>query len=378
MRSRQRGAGLLVAVILIVTVAAFAVLVAASQTGGDVQGNDAQADGVQALYLAETGVERALKRFATGTACNLLAEVINDASSLQTTGARITIAAGLATDFSGAALPATQCRVPVTGTILASNVARTVHAIVDRNLLGGVTGGLPFNPTFNNPTTLGAPSSWTLTQPGVPATQLGHANDGGHELDGATCSRSAYLIKDRTNNYTVRAQGLANVNFTATGGTATTVTFHYRLNSRGPNPGCAGGGATAGPADICAGAGGNPGTICFRTTDSVGTNSTATLNSNHTITQAVACPDGGAVSAFAACQTGYQAAYPTKASVTFNIGGGGTRTITAFRYMMRLQTGGRREMFLDHIEATNNSAIGAAHVRLWRDCSTAANSATCT
>ena len=51
------------------TAAAFAVLVAASQSGGDIQATDANADSLQALFLAETGVERALKRFATGTAC---------------------------------------------------------------------------------------------------------------------------------------------------------------------------------------------------------------------------------------------------------------------------------------------------------------------
>ena len=46
--------------------------------------------------------------------------------------------------------------------------------------------------------------------------------------------------------------------------------------------------------------------------------------------------------------------------------------------MLRLQQGGRREMYLDHIEATNATAIGAAHVVLWRDCSTALNPVTCT
>jgi hypothetical protein len=70
-----------------------------------------------------------------------------------------------------------------------------------------------------------------------------------------------------------------------------------------------------------------------------------------------------------------------KATINIATGGVGTRTITAFRYMMRLQGGGanaRREMFLDHIEATNDSAVGAAHVRVWRDCSTVANPASCT
>lgn len=367
---------MLVAVLLVLTVAAFAVIVAASQSGGEIYGSDANADGMQALFLAESGIERALKRFATGTACGAgLAETINDLTTigLGSSTHRVVIGTGLTTDFAGVALPATQCRVPVTGTVLARNISRTVHAIVDRNLLGGVTG--VFNPTFNNPLTAGAPSSWTLTQP---AGQVGYANNGGPDTVAAACSRSAWVLKDRTNNYEARSMGVANVNFTVTGGTNITVTFHYRINDRGPNAGCAGGGADVGPADICGGAGGNEGTICFRATDSLGTNSTsAAFNSNNTVTQNVACPDAGGISAFAPCQTGYQAGYPTKASTTITIGGAGTRTITSFRYMLRLQQGGRREMFVDHVEATNTTAIGAAHVRVWRDCSTAANPVTC-
>ena len=372
---RQRGVGMLLVVLLVLTVAAFAVIVAASQSGGEVYGSDVNADGMQALLLAESGIERALKRFATGTACGAgLVETINDLTTVGLGNGthRIAIGTGLTTDFAGAALSATQCRVPVTGTVIASNVTRTVHAIVDRNLLGGVTG--VFNPGFNNPLSAGAPSSWALTQP---AGQVGYANNGGPDTVGAACSRSAYLLKDRTNNYEVRAMGVANVDFTITGGTNIAVTFHYRINDRGPNGTCAAGGAAAGPVNICGGLGGSEGQVCFRTTDSLGTNSTANFTSDNTVTQNVACPDTGAVSAFAPCQTGYQAGYPTKQTATITVGGAGTRTITSFRYMMRLQSGGRREMFVDHIEATNTTAIGAAQVRVWRDCSTAANPVTC-
>ena len=377
MKLRQRGAAMLVVVLLVLTVAAFAVIVAASQSGGDIHGSDANADGMQALFLAESGIERALKRFATGTACGAgLAETINDLTTIGLGNGthRVVIGAGLTTDFAGVALPATQCRVPVTGTVLASNVMRTVHAIVDRNLLGGVTG--VFNPAFNNPLTAGAPSSWTLTQP---AGQVGYANNGGPDTIGAACSRSAYVLKNLTSDYEARALGVSNTNFTITGGQVIAITFHYRINGRGANAGCAAGsGANVGPGDICAGTtSGQQGTVCFRTTDTGGTNSTATFHANNTLTQAVACPDGGGISAFAPCETGYQGGYPTKQTLNLTVSGAGTRTITSFRYMLRLQETGRREMFLDHIEATNTTAIGAAHVRMWRDCSTAANPVTC-
>ena len=297
---------MLVVVLLVLTVAAFAVIVAAASRAVDVYGSDANADGLRAMYLAESGIERALKRFATGTACGgALAQTITDLSAigLGTTTHQIVIGTGLTTDFAGVALPATQCRVPVTGTVLARNVSRTVHAIVDRNLLGGVTGSpLPvFNPAFNNPLTAGAPSSWTLTPP---TGQTGYADNGGPDTIGAACSRAAYVLKDRINNYEARALGVAAVNFTATGGSATTVTFHYRINDRGPNGTCLGGGAGgASPADICGGAGGNEGTVCFRTTDSGGTNSTGNLHSNDTVTQAVGCPDPGGISALPLART---------------------------------------------------------------------------
>src|SRR5712692_6294362 len=113
---RQRGASLLIPVLLVIIVAAFGVIVAASQSGSDIQGTDAQADSVEALLLAETGLERAIKRFATGTACNALGETITDLSAFGLTNRTITISNGLSTDFSGTALQSTstQCRVPVT------------------------------------------------------------------------------------------------------------------------------------------------------------------------------------------------------------------------------------------------------------------------
>jgi hypothetical protein len=346
MRARQRGVGLLIPVVLVITVAAFAVIVAASQSGADIQGSDANADSLQAMFIAESGIERALKRFATGTACGgALTEAITDLSSigLGTTAYRINIGAGLATDFAGTALPATQCRVPITGTVLASNVAR--------NLLEG-----PDNPTFNNPTTPGAPSGWALN----PATSF--ANTGGPDGVAPNCSRSAWHVKRQNANVASRAQINVPVNFTYTGGSVTALRFHWRAIDR------TGGGCPAGGA-------------CFRFTGTA--NSTATFQTNATVGVAVACPDVAGPSTFAACTSNYQVpvagfAYPTKQVLNMAMGGGGTQTATNFFINIRLQQNGRREIFIDQIEATNNTAVGAAQVRVWRDCSTAANPAACT
>lgn len=353
MRPRERGASLLIPVMLVITVAAFAVIVAASQSGADAYGSSAQADSVEALLLAETGLERAIKRFATGTACGALGETITDLASLGLGGRTITVSNGLSTDFAGAALPSslTQCRVPVSGRIDATNVTRSVHAIIDRNLLAG-----PSNFTFDNPAAAGAPSAWTLAPAG------GFADNGGPNGAAPNCSRSAWLVKTTAGNTTETGSGQTTVAFTVTGGSTTTVAFHWRIADRGT--GCAA--LAAGPADICGAAGASEGSVCFRTTDTGGTGSTsATANADSNVTVGnVACP-----STYDPCASGYQAGFPTKTSLTMTVGGAGTRTISTFRYHLRLQRPGRREMFLDHIEATNDTAIGAARVQLWRDCS---------
>jgi hypothetical protein len=367
MRTRQQGAGLLIPVLLVITVAAFAVVVAASQSGTDIQASDANADSLQAMFVAETGIERQLKRFAAGTACTALGDnpgtvpveathTITDLSTigLGTTAYSITLVNGLATDFAGAPLPATQCRVPVTGTVIASNVTRTIHAIVDRNLLEG-----PDNPTFNNPTTAGAPSGWTLT----PATSF--ANNGGPDGAAPNCSRSAWLAKTNSAGGAVqRSEGQVPVSFTTTGGSTTTITFHWRITDRTGACGI-GGAGPAWPA-VCAAAGGFEGQVCFRFVGA-GTSVANYRNDSTGSVAGVPCP-GAVPSTFATCSTGYQPLYPVKQTVTMPMVAGVVNNVF---FNMRLQQGGRREMFLDHIEATNPTAIGAAHVKVWRDCSTA-------
>lgn len=365
MRTGQQGAGLLIPVLLIVTVAAFAVIVTASQSGGDIQSSDANADSIQALYLAETGVERALKGFATGTACGaLLAQTITDLSTigLGTTAYTITIGAGLTTDFSGVtALAATQCRVPVTGTVIASNVSRTIHAILDINLLEG-----PDNPTFDNPLTGATPSGWTALNP-VTAVAV----NGGPDGTAPNCRRSAWTARQNPGAAANdrRATGTANVQFTLTAGSTTTITFHRRVITRAVDCGALPG---AGPAALPAACGAAlASTVCFQMIGAGGPG-LWTVGSNAGTAGAgiAACP-----STFNPCQTNYQAGYPTK--ISLNVTMTGATSVSQFVYYLQLQTGGRKELFLDHIEATNPTAIGAARVQVWRDCSTAANPATC-
>jgi hypothetical protein len=384
MRAAQRGAGLLIGVLLLVTVAAFGAIVAASQSAGDIQGTDAQADSVQALYLAETGLERALKNFAVGTACGAaLSQVITDLSTigLGTADYTITIGAGLTTDFSGATLPATRCRIPVTATVNASNVSRTLHAIVDRNLLEG-----PDNPTFDNPSIVGAPSGWTLTTSPPLAAPAGFATGGGpNGTTPPSCSRSAWLLKNQTANVQATASGSVPVAFTIQGASVTTVSFYYRVNNRdngGPCPA----GAASGPGFPCSVLGVNDALLCFRLVAGAAPvdNDSTRLATDFTANVTQGCPDPDTptsilVTTFASCQAGYPG-YPAKATLTITDGGlpAATRTMNQFLYFALLRNAGRKEFYLDHIEATNNTAVGAARVQVWRDCSSRTDPATCT
>jgi hypothetical protein len=357
MRARQRGAGLLVAVILVVTIAAFAVIVAASQSGGDARAADLHADSVQALYLAETGVERALKRYATGTACTALAEVINDLSSLQTSGATITILDGLTTDFNDVAFVATQtqCRVRVTATIAASGVSRTLHAIVDRNLLDGTD-----NPTFDNPLTGAAPSGWT---------GAGFAANGGADGTAPACRRSAWRAKDAPGT-AMTANASANAQFTVAPGSTTSVTFYRRVVTRPSD--CAGLPASAGAMPGPCGGGGVDSTVCFQFFGTGGAGVwTIASDADTAGGGTAACP-----STFNPCSTNYPG-YPAKTTIAGGLAMAGATSVNQISYWLQVRGGGRKEIFLDHIELTNPTAVGAAHVRIWRDCSTADDPSTC-
>lgn len=388
MRARQLGVGLLMAVLLVLTVAAFAVLVAASQSGGDIQATDANADSLQALYLAETGLERQLKRFAAGVAppslaaCTSLGDdpgtvpveathTITDLSTigLGTTAYSITFVNGVMTDFGGAAplRSNTQCRITVTARVIASNVTRTIQAIVDRNLLDGAD-----NPYFDNPVTAAlAPSGWTgLT----PANAF--APNGGPDGTAPNCRRSAWTA--RNNPVAVgndrRATANAAVQITVAPGSRTDVWFHRRVITRGADCGAAlpgaGPAAAAWPA-VC-GASGNDSSVCIRMVGIGGAGNWAVVSHVNTAGAGIAaCP-----STFNPCQTNYQAGAPGTKLTGFVLLAGAT-SITQIQYWLRLQNAGRKELFVDGIEAVNPSAVGAGYVKVWRDCSTVANPVTC-
>ncbi len=71
---RQRGAGLLVAALFLLLVIALIGSVSLRLAGTDIADTSLQNNSVEALFLAESGVERALQRLAAGTACAAVAQ----------------------------------------------------------------------------------------------------------------------------------------------------------------------------------------------------------------------------------------------------------------------------------------------------------------
>ena len=107
--------------------------------------------------------------------------------------------------------------------MIASNVSRTIQAIVDRNLLEG-----PDNPTFDNPLTGATPSAWTSN----PANAFAAA--GGQSGTAPACLRAAWTAR---NNPGAAAQdrrvtATVPVQFTLTAGSTTTIWFHRRVVTR--------------------------------------------------------------------------------------------------------------------------------------------------
>ena len=381
----ERGASLLIPVILILTAGAFATVVAANQSGGDIAGSEAQADSTEALFLAETGVERAMRRFLAGqpcTAAGLAQPPITDLSSLGiATGRSITITAGASsgTDFAGAALPATQCRVQVTGTVSRNNVSRTVQAIIDRN---DNLAGAPAVAGFDNPAgAVNAPASWAGG---------GYDYTGGNvagAVNPPNCTRSAYIVKPRQGGGANAASsaGTAPMRFSVSLPATVLVRFDYRMvriANSGSNAcvSASGAGACPGAADPTspAGAAGD-GEICFTLRDSAGATYNSTkveVNQSANIPLSVTGP---------ACTPTTQQA-PTNANYTpcglrynsggaaavrFTMAGAGTRSFDRLGFQMFIPAGGQPfEMWIDNVTVTPNATIGG--IAAWRDCTVSA------
>lgn len=106
--SSERGAATVMVALFLLVMVAFALLVALNMGASDITDSAAHDDATEALFLAESGLERASKRFANGTPCANLAEPA------------IPFGRGTFT-IQAAAFTANICRITVLGTVRAAN-----------------------------------------------------------------------------------------------------------------------------------------------------------------------------------------------------------------------------------------------------------------
>lgn len=149
---RQRGAATLIAAVLLLSVVAVALSLGLMNANTDITDTALQGDGVEALFIAESGLENAIWRFDNGTACGGL--MLNNVGVGRGT---FTVNNG-----SAAGLPATQCRVQVTGTVALSGTSRTIEAVITRTTSGGTV--TLSNPGFESGACPPGPDNWTITK----------------------------------------------------------------------------------------------------------------------------------------------------------------------------------------------------------------------
>ena len=389
MTRSQRGVALLITVMLIIAVAGFGAIVAASISSSDITASSQQGDGVEALYAAETGIERALKRFNDGTACASLGE-----GPVTVTAGRTFTVTSFTTGFGSVPLSATQCRLQAVGTVSASGVARTVQVVVDRSLVGGPAVNAGFN---NPPSAAGTPSGWTgaffdytggpdaRTGPGVP-----------------NCTRAAYTVKADTGGSAANGStaGNLNANFTVPAGTVVTITFDYRVvqiakgdNACTPTTGTDCTSVTTKDTTNSPVPGGGQGDaqICFSLTDTGsvtswsrylavntgldlrGTGKNPAFAVTGTFPCAPTTQQAGSNFYYTSCSAGYQAGFPTsKGTLTVTVGGTGNRTINNIGFNLNFKAGSAGEVFMDNLVYTvpaGTAVSGATTVTEWRDCS---------
>jgi hypothetical protein len=150
-RHRQRGAATILAVIFLVISVSLMVVAALNMAGSDITDSALQSDAIEALFIAESGIEHAAHAYANGSACLNLAPV----SPLPLGRGQFQVTNASDTDFDGATpLPANQCRITVLGQAGVRTAQRRVGAILQR----GSTG---FQEDF--PSAADFTSDWTLS-----------------------------------------------------------------------------------------------------------------------------------------------------------------------------------------------------------------------
>ncbi len=119
---RQRGAVTLAGAMFLIVTIVVMLGVAQRMAATDITDTALQSDGVEALFLAETGLERAAYRYANGTACGAIAGETDTAGR----GSFLILTSVFVDPI---------CRVRVAGSVVTTTAANTVTRTVEGDLL---------------------------------------------------------------------------------------------------------------------------------------------------------------------------------------------------------------------------------------------------
>jgi len=301
---RQGGAVTLIGALFIIITLALMVVVLQRMAASDVLDTTVQSDAIEALFIAETGIEHASYLYASGTPCDDLSLLNN-------------IEAGRG-DFDIMALApvGSECQIRVRGEITAFGVQRVIEATL-RNDGGNLLGSA--NPDFDEPP--GAcvdpcrPTGWDNLPAG------GWDDNGGPSGAG---DRAAYVEKPTNGSGTATTAGSFGLTaFTVTAPTTLTLEFDYKVIASG---------------------GGNSTKISY-------------LFSVWDGTTVYAAPDVDIKSSTSSGANDF-----VSGSVSISIGGSGPVTITEFRFSMEAKSGQRKWGWLDNLNLQGPG--GGAGVRL--------------
>lgn len=302
---RQRGAITLVGALVIIITLLMMIQVLHRMAGSDILDTALQSDAVEALFVAETGIEHASYLFASGTSC----------ADLALTGP-VTTGGGVF-DISASTLVGSECQIQVAGTAGALGAQRVVQALLrnEGNLLGSANAGFdelyPCAPVNSCP-----PTGWTLPPGGW---------RDGEGKSGLADDRAAYVIKPNPGPSTATTAGSFGLTpFTVTAPTTLTLTFDYRV--------------------VTSGGSSKETELSFGLTD--GTNSY--------------------VSTPAPFESGHTGGYAT-ATVGINIGGSGPVTITGFNFILFAKSGQPKRIWLDNLDLRDPAGGGTVALHQWRE-----------
>lgn len=209
---RQCGAAALMTVLFMFIVVALAVLVSLGMSGSDMSDSTSQHSSVQALYLAESGLERAAQRYSAGIACGaalMEGPIVLGSGEFEIVAPVPLVVSGL-------------CRVRVTGR--SGSVTRTIEGDISTSFVEHFPSSADFT------------ANWTVSQ----AVSTGCTGSGGYStfpyanapgsIGGYVIAASCLTTDNDRFRYRIE-RPLGGASFVAMAGTPINASFYWRKAS---------------------------------------------------------------------------------------------------------------------------------------------------